>query len=153
MLVMHQVTACLVHGHDPNAHVFLSTQFAGDTNTNIECLKRVLENVSVTLASQEKPMPMNLAIQMDNTQKDNKNTKSALFPFCRGSQGSADYVCAQDVFLSCRSFMSEAGVRENSAQFSPRRFLRCAQYFALLLMMLRSGCPSVTKHVCARAHA
>jgi len=57
--------------------VFLTTDFQGDTNSNVECLRRVMEAVASKLASKGKSLPVNVAIQMDNTQKDNKNRKYA----------------------------------------------------------------------------
>ncbi len=57
--------------------MFLTTDFQGDTNSNVECLRRVMEAVASKLASKGKPLPVNVAIQMDNTQKDNKNRKYA----------------------------------------------------------------------------
>ena len=73
-----QVIGCLVHGHTPNAHVFLNTEFSGETNTNIECLRRALEGVFTQRRADGKEVPVNLAIQMDNTTKDNKNRRYIL---------------------------------------------------------------------------
>ncbi len=56
--------------------MFLTTDFQGDTNSNVECLRRVMA-VASKLASKGKSLPVNVAIQMDNTQKDNKNRKYA----------------------------------------------------------------------------
>ena len=70
-----QVIGTLVHGQNPNAQVFLNTEFAGDTNANIECLRRVLKTVADTRRASGKDMPSHLYFQMDNTSKYNKNKK------------------------------------------------------------------------------
>jgi hypothetical protein len=58
----------------PFGFFFPGARFQADTNSNLECLRRILESVGA------KNLPKKLYIQLDNTVKDNKNYK--FFAFC-----------------------------------------------------------------------
>jgi hypothetical protein len=63
------VTGVLVHGQAVPAHVFTSTsEWPSDTNQNIHILVKVLERIGWDYLKGK-----TLLVQMDNTQKDNKN--------------------------------------------------------------------------------
>ena len=55
----------LIH---PYGFFFPGKKFQCDTNSNMECLRRILEDLA-----KEGKLPKKLYIQMDNTSKDNKN--------------------------------------------------------------------------------
>jgi hypothetical protein len=57
----------------PFGFFFPGGRFQADTNSNLECLRRILEFIGVG------HLPKKLYIQMDNTCKDNKNYKFLLF--------------------------------------------------------------------------
>ncbi len=52
----------------PYGFFFQGKQFPGDTNSNLECFRRILE-----IIEKGGKLPKKLYIQMDNTSKDNKN--------------------------------------------------------------------------------
>jgi hypothetical protein len=57
----------------PFGFFFPGAQFQADTNSNLECLRRILESLGA------KSLPKKLYIQLDNTCKDNKNYKFLAF--------------------------------------------------------------------------
>jgi hypothetical protein len=57
----------------PYGFFFPGKRFQGDTNSNVECLRRILESIEM------EKLPSVLYIQLDNTCKDNKNYKFLLF--------------------------------------------------------------------------
>ena len=59
----------LPDGIHPYGFFFPGARFPGDTNANLECLRRILEKTGV------EKLPRVLYIQLDNTAKDNKNFK------------------------------------------------------------------------------
>ena len=66
-----RVVGALVHGPQKLAYAFLVTEFTKETNTNIEVLRRVLDD--------QEHLPPTLVLQLDNTSQENKN--SHLFAF------------------------------------------------------------------------
>ena len=52
----------------PYGFFFQGKKFPSDTNSNLECLRRILEDLNI-----QGKLPKKLYIQMDNTSKDNKN--------------------------------------------------------------------------------
>lgn len=58
----------------PFGFFFPGNKFAPDTNSNLECLRRILEHIGV------ENLPDTLYIQLDNTCKDNKNW--IFFSYC-----------------------------------------------------------------------
>jgi hypothetical protein len=53
----------------PFGFFFPGERFHADTNSNLECLRRILESIGM------QRLPKRLYIQLDNTCKDNKNYK------------------------------------------------------------------------------
>jgi hypothetical protein len=51
-------------------YFFPGKKFPCDSNANLECLRRILEDIA---RSKDGKLPKKLYIQMDNTCKDNKN--------------------------------------------------------------------------------
>ena len=66
-----RVVGALVHTFKKLAYAFLVTDFTKETNTNIEVLRRVLDDQAT--------LPPTLVLQLDNTTQENKN--SHLFTF------------------------------------------------------------------------
>ena len=66
-----RVIGALVHTAQKLSYAFLVTDFTKETNTNIEVLRRVLDDQAV--------LPPTLVLQLDNTSQENKN--SHLFTF------------------------------------------------------------------------
>jgi hypothetical protein len=57
----------------PFGFFFPGARFQADTNSNLECLRRILESIGL------ERLPKKLFIQLDNTCKDNKNYKFLLY--------------------------------------------------------------------------
>ena len=53
----------------PYGYFFPGKKWPCDTNSNLECLRRILEDIK----ARKGKLPKKLYIQMDNTSKDNKN--------------------------------------------------------------------------------
>ena len=66
-----RVIGALVHTFQKLSYAFLVTDFTKETNTNIEVLRRVLDD--------QAKLPPTLVLQLDNTSQENKN--SHLFTF------------------------------------------------------------------------
>ena len=57
----------LPDGIRPYGFFFPGSRFPADTNSNLECLRRILEDIGLD------KLPRVLFVQLDNTCKDNKN--------------------------------------------------------------------------------
>lgn len=62
------------HAIQPFGFFFPGSKFSADTNSNLECLRRILEHIGID------NLPDTLFIQLDNTCKDNKNW--IFFSYC-----------------------------------------------------------------------
>jgi hypothetical protein len=57
------------HNH-PYGFFFQGKQFPCDTNSNLECFRRILDDIAKSRGGK---LPKVLYVQMDNTGKENKN--------------------------------------------------------------------------------
>ncbi len=76
-----RIVGGIAHTPVKQVFAFLITQFSKETNTMVECLRRILDA--------QESLPDTLVLQLDNTSQENKNTR--LFAFL-GQLVNADVI-------------------------------------------------------------